>query len=104
MKFCIQVQEVLNDDYEEKRAFTGPILHISCPMEVKLREPALVRLPVASEQDLQKLQSLSISYVRIYCQSTRDSSQEWVDITDDLRPPAKLEKGTVIFQVNHFSR
>lgn len=104
MKFCIQVQEVLNDDYEEKRAFTGPILHISCPMEVKLREPALVRLPVASKQDLQKLQSLSISNVRIYYQSKRDSSQEWVDITGDLRPPAKLEKGTVIFQVNHFSR
>jgi len=102
----MKVQEVLNDDYEEKRAFTGPILHISCPVEVKLREPALVKIPVASQQDLQKLQSLSISNVRIYnqSQSTRDSSQEWVDITKDLRPPAKLEKGTVIFQINHFSR
>ena len=104
MKFFIQVQEVPNYDYGKKRAFAGPILHISCPVEVALKKPASIRLPVASEKDLQKLQNLSISNVRIYYRSTGDSSQEWVDITEELRPPAKLENGTVTFQVNHFSK
>ena len=103
MMFCIQVQEVPNYNYEEKRAFAGPILHISCPVEVKLKKPALIKIPVASEQDLQKLQNLSITNVRIYYQSTGNNSQEWVDITENLRPPAKLENGTVTFQVKHFS-
>lgn len=101
--FCTQVQEVPNDDYEETRAFVGPILHISCPVDVELKKPASIRIPVASEQDLQKLRSLSISNVRICYRSTQDSSQEWVDITEELRPPPKLENGTVTFQVNHFS-
>ena len=74
--FCTQVQEVPNDDYEETRAFVGPILHISCPVDVELKKPASIRIPVASEQDLQKLRSLSISNVRICYRSTQDSSQE----------------------------
>ena len=104
MIFCFQVQEVPNYYYEEEKAFAGPILHISGPVEVKLNKPALIKIPVASEQDLQKLQNLSISNVRIYHQSTGNNSLEWVDITEDLRPPAKLENGTVTFQVKHFSR
>jgi len=99
----MKVQEVPNYNYEEKRAFAGPILHISCPVELKLKEPASIGIPVASEQDLQKLQNLSISSVRICYRSLEDSSQEWVDITKDLRPPAKLENGTVTFQVTHFA-
>lgn len=94
------------DDFRERGVFVGPILHISCPVEIELQEPALIRIPIAVEQDQIKLLDLSSSHIRVFYQGTRKKSQiqEWVEITSQLKTPLKLENGVVSFQVHHFSK
>ncbi|KAJ7363162.1 hypothetical protein OS493_011440 [Desmophyllum pertusum] len=100
----MKVQEVPNDDYEEQRVFLGPILHISCSLDVELQEPAFIRIPITLQQDQTKLPELSPSHISIFYCSTKDKSQEWVEITKQLETPAQIENGVVTFQVNHFSK
>ena len=102
----MQVQGASNDNFEERRIFVGPILHISCPVEVELEEPALVTIPVSLQRDQIERLDLSSSHIRVFYQSTRKKSQtqEWVEITSQLKTPPKLENGVVSFQVNHFSK
>ena len=98
------MQQVTHDDFEERRVFVGPILHISCSQEVELKEPASIRIPIALQQDRARLQNLPSTHIRIFYRSTVDKSQEWAEITKQLKAPAKLENGVVTFQVNHFSQ
>ena len=97
----VQVQEVPNDDYEEQRVFLGPILHISCSLDIELQEPALIRIPITLQQDQIKLPDLSSSHVRIFYRNKKDKSKEWVEITRQLKMKAQIENGVVTFQVNH---
>ena len=99
----IQIQQTPNDDDEEKGAFVSPILHISCPVEVALEEPALIQLPITSEEKQTDLQNLSSSQIRVFQRCTRTKSQKWRDITKKLLTPPKLENGVVSFQVKSFS-
>ena len=103
MLSCIQIQQTPNDDYEEKGAFVSPILHISCPEEVALEEPAFIRIPITLEEKQIDLQNLSSSQIRVFHRCTRKISQEWEDITRKLKTPPKLENGVVSFQVKRFS-
>lgn len=68
-------------------------------MEDKLEEPASITMPIALEQDRKKLPNPETRMVRICSRSKRDSSQEWVDITEKLEPPAELQNGVLAFQV-----
>ena len=68
-------------------------------MENELGEPVSVTMPLALEQDQNKLQNVETSQVRLCSRSKRGSSQEWVDITEKLEPPAKLQDGVLAFQV-----
>ena len=68
-------------------------------MEGELAEPVSITLPIALEQDQKKVQDVDTSQVRLCSRSKRDRSQEWVDITEKLEPPAKLEDGVLVFQV-----
>lgn len=100
---CIQVQQTPKDDYKEKGAFIGPILHISCPVEVTFKEPALIRIPITLEEEQIDLQNLSSDHIRVFRRYTRRKSQEWEEITSELKTPPKLENGVVSFQVKRFS-
>lgn len=102
--FFIQVQEVPRNYSEERKVFVGPILHISSSQEVELTEPASISIPIPLEQDQIQLQNLSSTHARIFYCDTKEKSQEWVEITRQLKTPAKLEKGVVTFHVNHFSK
>ena len=94
-----QVQDVPNADFEETLVLVGPILHIDSPMEGELEEPASITMPIALEQDQEKVQNVETSQVRLCSRNKRDDSKEWVDITKELKPPAKLEDGVLTFQV-----
>lgn len=102
----MQVQQVSNDDFEEKRVFVAPILHVSCSKEVEHKTPASIRIPITLPQEKSeqqsKLENLSSSHIRV-C-SRRDESQEWDEITGQSEPPPKLENGVVAFQVDNISR
>lgn len=67
-------------------------------MEGELAEPVSITLPIALEQDQKKVQNVETSQVRLCSRSKRGSSQEWVDITEKLEPPAKLKDGVLEFQ------
>lgn len=95
------MEQVTNDDFEEKRVFVGPILHMSHSVEDELKEPASVRLPITLQQDQNDLENLPSSHIRVFRRT--GSSQEWVEITRQLKTPAKLENGFVTFQVNNIS-
>lgn len=66
-------------------------------MEGELEEPASVTIPIAQEEDKQKVQNVETSHVRLCSRCKRDGSQ-WSDITKELEPPAKLEDGLLTFQ------
>ena len=68
-------------------------------MEGDLVEPVSITMPIALEQDQKKVQNVETSQVRLCYRSKRGSPREWVDITDRLVPPAKLEDGVLSFQV-----
>lgn len=97
----MQVQQVPNDDFQERKVIFGPILHILCSVEAELTTPATIWIPLTLQEDQTELPDPSSSHVRTFYR--RDSSQEWVEITEKLKPPAKMENGVVTFQVNHFS-
>jgi len=73
-------------------------------VEVELKEPALIRVPITLDQQQDEPLNLSSSHISVFYQSTGRESQEWVEITDALKTPPKLEIGVVSFQVNHFSK
>jgi len=102
--FTLKLQQTPNDDFEERGVFFSPILHISCPVEVKLEEPALIRIPITLEEKQIDLQNLSSSQIRVFHRCTRRKSQEWAEITRKLKTPPKLENGVVSFQVKRFSQ
>ena len=95
------MEQVTNDDFEEKRVFVGTILHMSHSVEDELKEPASIRLPIALQQDQNELPNLPSSHIRVFHRTGR--SQEWVEITGQLKPPVKLKNGFVTFQVNNIS-
>lgn len=99
MKLFMQAQEVPSYEFEEQGTFVGLILHVSCSMEEEFEEPTSIRIPVALEKDPQQFQNLTGSH-RIYYRRNWDSSQDWRDITEELR--LSDENGVVTFQVNHF--
>ena len=68
-------------------------------MEGELAEPVSITMPIALEQDQRKVQNVEASQVRLCSRSKIGSPREWVDITDKLEPPAKLEDGVLSFQV-----
>lgn len=98
------MQQVPRNDSEERKVFVGPILHISSSREVELTEPASISIPISLEQNRIQLQNLSSTHARIFYCDTKEKSQEWVEITRQLKTPPKLENGVVTFQVNHFSK
>ena len=99
----LQVQQTQNDDYEEKGAFVSPILHMSCPVEEALKEPALIRIPITLEEKQIDLQNLLSGQIRVFQRCTKRKSQEWKEITSELKTPPKLENGVVSSQVQRFS-
>ena len=103
MLSCIQIQQTPNDDYEKKGAYVSPILHISCPVEVALEEPALIRIPITLEEKQIDLQNLSSSQIIVFHRCTRRRSEKWSEITRKLKTSPKLENGVVSFQVKRFS-
>lgn len=100
---CIQVQQAPSSYFEERGVFVSPILHISCLVVVELKEPALIRMPITLDQQQDESLNLPSSHISVFYRSTGKESQEWVEITSELKAPPKLEIGVVSFQVNHFS-
>jgi len=73
-------------------------------VEFELKEPALIRMPVTLDQQQDESLNLPSSHIRVFYQSTGRESQEWVETTNELKAPPKLEFGVVSFQVNQFSK
>ena len=80
----------------------GPILHISCSHDVELLEPAKISVPLALFEGKRELADMHSGQWRIlHCQS-RQKSQEWTDITDQLEMSVALTDEIVTFQVKTF--
>lgn len=97
------MEQVPDADFEKKEIFVGPILHISYSVEDELKEPPFITIPITLPKDQNELQSLLSSHIRVFYQWGK--SQEWVEISKQLKTPAKLlENGLVTFQVNNNSQ
>lgn len=97
------MQQVPDADFEEKEIFVGPILHISYSVEDELKEPPVITIPITLHKDQIKSQNLLSSHIRVFYRWKK--SQEWVEISRQLKTPATLlENGVVTFQVNDNSK
>lgn len=93
-----QVQQILYDEVQ-----SSLIIHTSCTPEVELKEPASITIPITLEKEQKKIPpDLLSSHVRIY--SSDSSSEQWDEITSQLKTPAKLADGVVTFEVNHLKK
>ena len=81
----------------------GPILHISCSHNVKLLEPAKIKVPLTLFEGKRELTDLASGQWRLLHYS-REKPQEWTESTDQLEMPPVLTDGILTFQVKHFCR
>ncbi|KAL9967531.1 hypothetical protein ACROYT_G025777 [Oculina patagonica] len=64
-KLSMKVQEVSNYDFENKRAFVGPILHISSSPNVEFKKPATIRIPIALQQNQVECEQLKRMFIKL---------------------------------------
>ena len=80
----------------------SPILNISCSHDVKLSEPAKIRVPLTLSDGGIEPMHLYARQLKIMHFNSSEKSQESTDITDDLDMPAVLNDRKVTFQFKNF--
>ena len=98
------MQEAPTIDHDVEGMFIGPILHISCSNNVTLSAPAKISLPLALTDGGIEPAELHSGQVKILHFNSREESQEWTEITDNLDMPVVLKGGIVTFHVKTFCR
>ena len=101
------MQELSSDGFKGKGVLVGPIIHIKFTpkvesrdlLQVSLTSPILISVPIDSQQD-QTLSGMSSSHVKVFSRGGKDTSRKWVDWTEELTVPPKLEEGIVTFGVD----
>ena len=80
----------------------SPILNISRSHDVKLSEPAKIRVPLTlSDGGIEPMDQYA-GQLKIQHFNSSEKSQESTDITDDLDMPAVLKDRKVTFEVKNF--
>lgn len=100
----MQVHEVLQDEFEGRDLFYGPILHVICSLGVKFLEPVTIQLPVSLGSKVVNVQRPSACRVRLFVLNSERETKEWVEFSDKLENPASYNGKVVKFKAPLFSR
>ena len=82
----VQVQEVPNEDFEEKGVFRGPILRIKCFEVVQFLRPVTIQLPVSLRDRQDVKLDPSKCHVRVWLLNCEEENVEWTELTDLVEP------------------
>ena len=82
----VQVQEVPNEDFEEKGVFIGPILRIKCFEVVQFLRPVTIQLPVSLRDRQDVKLDPSKYHVRVRFLNCEEENEEWTELTDLVEP------------------
>ena len=98
----VQVQEVLNKEFEEEGVFLGPILRIKCFGLVQFFRPVTIQLPVSLRDRQDFKPDPTKCHVRVLFLNCEEEKKEWTELTD-LVKPAQFDGSFVRIQVQRFS-
>ena len=99
----VQVQEVLNEEFEEESVFLGPILRIKCFEVVQFFRPVTIQLPVSLRDQQDFNPDPTKCSIRVLFLNCAGEKKEWTELTD-LAKPAQFDGSFVRIQVQRFSR
>ena len=98
----LKLQEGPNIGPNREGMLVGPILHVSCSHNIELLEPAKISIPLTLFEGKRELSAQSSGQWRILHYSS-EKSQEWTEITDQLKMPPVVIDGILTLKVKHFS-
>ena len=101
--FKLKVQEVPNEEFEENGIFLGPVLRIECNETVQFLKPVTIQLPISLREEKVLNLNPTTCHIRVLFLKSDNDQKEWIDITDDLVKPPRLDRQFVRFYVERFS-
>ena len=104
MPFCnLQVQEVPQNEFQDRNLFVGPIVYVLCTSRATFLKPVTIKLQVSLGDKLVNVSQPSVCRVRIFFLNSEREAKEWIEISDELENPANYDGKLVTFKVRRFS-